>query len=109
MASSAASVVAPLSGPTGRLVAAHRGELRQVLRRHGLTDVHLIGSVARGDDREGSDVDLLVDFPAGTSLFDILRIRDELEMILGVEVDLIPDAGLKDHVRPRVRRDLIAL
>ncbi len=109
MASTAASVVGPLSGPTGRLVAAHRGELRQVLRRHGVTNARLFGSVARGDDHAGSDVDLLVDFPPGTSLFGILRIKDELETILGVEVDLIPSMGLKDRVRPLVRRDLIAL
>lgn len=109
MTSAATPVAEPLSGPTGRLVAAHRGELREVLRRHGMSNPRLFGSVARGDDHEGSDVDILVDFAAGTSLFTILRIQDELETILGVEVDLIPDAGLKDRVRVRVQRDLMAL
>ena len=90
-------------------MAAHRGELREVLRRHGVTNAHLFGSVARGDDHEGSDVDILVDFAGGTSLFDILKIQDELEQIIGVEVDLVPTGGLKDKVRARVRRNLIAL
>ena len=109
MANTTVAVGGPLSGPTGRRVAAHRDELRQVLRGHGVTNARLFGSVARGDDHEGSDVDLLVDFAPTTSLFKILRIKDELEMILGVEVDLIPSTGLKDRVRPLVRRDLIAL
>jgi predicted nucleotidyltransferase len=102
-------VGAPPRGPTGRLVAAHRGELQVVLRRHGVTNARIFGSVARGDDHEGSDVDILVDFAPGTSLFDVLKIQEELESILGVEVDLIPDSGLKDRVRIRAQRDMIAL
>lgn len=91
------------------LVAAHREVLKQVLHRHGVLNPRIFGSVARGEDAIGSDLDLLVDVAPGTSLFDILRIQDELETILGVEVDLIPDAGLKDSVRRQVERDLIAL
>lgn len=98
-----------LRGPTGRRVVDHRAELQAVLSRHGVTNAQVFGSVARGDDHEGSDVDLLVDFAPGTSLFDILRIQAELEDILDVEVDLVPSAGLKDRVRARVERDLIAL
>ncbi|MCA1784318.1 MAG: nucleotidyltransferase family protein [Dermatophilaceae bacterium] len=109
MASTASTDLEPLSGPTGMLVAAHREELKQVLRHHGVMNVRIFGSVARGEDAIGSDVDLLVDFAPGTSLFDILRIQDELETILGVEVDLIPDAGLKSRVRMQVEQDLIAL
>jgi uncharacterized protein len=99
----------PLSGPTGRLISAHRGELLEVLRRHGVSNARVFGSVARGDDHEGSDVDLLVEFAPGTGLFTVARIQDELEEILGVEVDLVPEAGLKATVRDRVERDLIAL
>lgn len=55
----------PLSGPTGRRVAAHRGELREVLHRHGVTNPEIFGSTARGDAHEDSDVDLLVDFAPG--------------------------------------------
>jgi predicted nucleotidyltransferase len=106
---STTSGVEPLSGPTGRLVAAHRDELREVLHRHGVRNPRLFGSVARGDDHACSDVDILVDFSPGTSLFDILKIQDELMAVLGVEVDLIPAAGLKDGARVRVQRDLIAL
>jgi len=99
----------PLSGPAGQRVAAHRGELREVLRRHGVTNPEIFGSAARGDDHEGSDVDILVDFPPGTSIIDIIGIQNELEDLLGVHVDLVPRNGLKERVRVRAAKDLIAL
>lgn len=55
------------------------------------------------------DVDILVDFAPGTGLLTILKIQAELEQILGVEVDLVPDAGLKDRVRMRMQQDLVPL
>lgn len=99
----------PLSGPTGRRVAAHRGELHEVLRRHGVTNPEIFGSAARGDDREDSDVDLLVDFAPGTSIIDIIGIQHELEDLLGVPVDLVPRSGLKERVRARAAKDLLPL
>jgi predicted nucleotidyltransferase/predicted transcriptional regulator of viral defense system len=104
-----APTLRPLAGPTGRLVAAHRRELNDVLRRHGVTNARIFGSVARGDDHEGSDLDLLVDFAPGTSLVDIIGIQDELESVLGAAVDLVPDKGLKERVRASAEPDLIAL
>lgn len=99
----------PLSGPTGRLVAAHRRVLNDVLRRHGVKNARIFGSVARGDDHEGSDLDLLVEFAPGTSLVDMIGIQDELESVLGAAVDLVPDKGLKERVRASAEPDLIAL
>lgn len=99
----------PLSGPTGRRVAAHRGELLDVLRRHGVTNPEVFGSAARGDDHEGSDVDLLVDFAPDTSIIDIIGIQQELQDLLGVPVDLIPRSGLKERVRARAAEDLLRL
>lgn len=97
------------TGPTGRVVAAHLDEMREILRRHGVSNVRIFGSVARGDDQRGSDLDLLVDFAPGTGLFTIAGIQAELERILGVEVDLVPAEGLKRRIRPDVERDLVPL
>lgn len=99
----------PLSGPTGQLVAARRGELLEVLRRHGVTNPEIFGSAARGDDHEGSDVDILVDFAPGTSIIDIIGIQRELADLLGVPVDLVPRNGLKERVRLRAEKDLLPL
>lgn len=99
----------PLSGPTGRRVANRRGELREVLRRHGVTNPEIFGSTARGDDHEDSDLDLLVDFAPDTSIIDIIGIQHELEDLLGVTVDLVARSGLKERVRARVEKDLLPL
>jgi predicted nucleotidyltransferase len=69
----------------------------------------VFGSVARGEDRPDSDVDLLADLPAGLSLFGLGRAEADLEAILGTRVDLIPAADLKPAVRARVEGDLVAL
>lgn len=100
MTETAAPARSPLSGPTGRRVTAHRGELLDVLGHHGVTNAAIFGSTARGDDHEGSDVDMLVDFAPGTDLFDMVRIKSELEEVLGAPVDLIPRAGLKERIQP---------
>lgn len=93
--------------PHGKRVAAHRGELLDVLRHHGVTNPEVFGSTARGDDHEGSDVDILVDFRPGTSTIDIIGIQHELEDLLGVPVDLVPRDGLKERVRLRAAKDLL--
>ena len=97
----------PLSGPVGQIVAAHLGELRDLLNGHGITNARLFGSVARGDDHEGSDVDLLVDVPEGTSLFDLVRIQRELEALLGLKVDL--GTEVKPQLRERIEAEAIPL
>lgn len=69
----------------------------------------VFGSVARGEDRPDSDVDLLVQLPAGMGLFAIAKVQNELEELLGSPVDLIPESGLKAGVRPAVEADLVRL
>jgi len=62
------------------------------MSRIGATNIRIFGSVVRGDDAEGSDLDLLVDVPRGTTLFDLGGALDDLQQTLGVRVDL-PTAG----------------
>jgi len=76
--------------PTDAL-AAHRDEVLAVLKAAGITNVRVIGSVLHGADRPGSDLDLLVQLPAGTGAFQLARVEAEVEAILGVPVDLVPD------------------
>jgi uncharacterized protein len=98
-----------LSGPVGRRVRRHRHDLIAAAAAHGVRNLRVFGSVARGEDRPGSDVDLLADLPPGLSLFGLGRVEAELEAILGSRADLIPAADLKPGVRARVQRDLVAL
>ena len=85
--------MSPLRG----LVAARREQVMAVAVRHHANRVRLFGSVARGDDRPDSDIDLLVDFAPESSLFDLMRMTRELEELLGHPVDVVSTGGLKDR------------
>lgn len=69
--------------------------MRAIAARHGAQQVRVFGSVARGEDRYDSDIDLLVTVRPGVGLFDLVEMQDELEAVLGVTVDVVSDGGLK--------------
>lgn len=62
----------------------------------------IFGSVLHGTDREGSDLDLLVDALPGATLFDLGGLRDELETLLGIQVDVLTPADLPPKFRAQV-------
>lgn len=66
-----------------RLVAERRDEIEQIARARGVTRIRLVGSVARGDDVTTSDIDFLVRFEPGRSLFDQAGLIHDLEQLLG--------------------------
>jgi predicted nucleotidyltransferase len=98
-----------LSGPVGRRVRRSRHELVAAAAARGVRNLRVFGSVARGEDRPDSDVDLLADLPPGLGLFGLGRVQEELEAILGTRVDLVPAQDLKPGVRVLVERELVAL
>lgn len=97
-----------LSGPIGRRVRRRRHELIAAAAAHGVTNLRVFGSVARGQDQPDSDVDLLADLPAGMGLLGLGRVQAELEEILGTHVDLVAGT-LKPDIRARADRDQIRL
>jgi predicted nucleotidyltransferase len=79
--------------------AAEGAPLRALVERHRGRRVRLFGSVARGEEREGSDIDLLVDFVPGSSLFDLMHLHSELEALLRHPVDVVSRGGLRARDR----------
>src|SRR5690242_16790824 len=79
------------------------------LRRLIVGNVRVFGSVARGEVRADSDLDLLIDVPADLGLLGLGRLADELEALLGARVDLVPSSDLEPGVRARVEADLVSL
>lgn len=77
------------------LVEEHRREITELARRHRGRSIAVFGSVARGEDQAGSDIDFLVEFEAGSSLFDLIHLQDELSALLGCRVDVVSVGGLK--------------
>ena len=89
-------------------IEAHKAAITAAARRHRATSIAIFGSVARGDDDERSDIDFLVDFEPGSSLFDLLHLQDELTQLLGCAVDLVSSRALKDRDE-HIRREAIPL
>jgi predicted nucleotidyltransferase/DNA-binding XRE family transcriptional regulator len=98
-----------LSGPVGRRVRRKRRDLVAAAAAHDVTNLRVFGSVARGEDRPDSDVDLLVDLPPHMGLLGLGQVQADLEAVLGTKVDLVPANDLKPAVRARAERDLLAL
>jgi predicted nucleotidyltransferase/DNA-binding XRE family transcriptional regulator len=101
--------LARLSGPVGRRVRRARRELTTAAAAHGVTNLRVFGSVARGEDRPDSDVDLLADIQPGMSLVGLGQVRADLEAVLGSAIDLVPAGSLKEAVREHAEADLVAL
>lgn len=90
------------------LLARHAHEVRGIVARHRARGVRVFGSVARGEDHPGSDIDLLVSFAADATLYDQVALTEELEALLGVHVDVVSAAGLSAR-HDAVRREAHAL
>jgi predicted nucleotidyltransferase len=80
----------------------HRDAVARVVHAHRARNARVFGSVARGSDTPGSDLDLLVDPTPQTTLFDIGAIRHELQLLLGVPVDVLTPEALPDSFRQQV-------
>ncbi len=83
-------------------LATHRDKLLAIAAGHGASNVRVFGSVARGADKEGSDIDVLVNVRKGTSLFGLVGLQLEMEEVLGVKVDLCTEGGLHPELKDRI-------
>ena len=92
------------------LVAKHREAILALAAKHGATDVRIFGSVARGEDDETSDVDVLVKMEEGSSLFEMGELLMDLRDLLGCTVDVISEhKDMRPHFRENVLRDAVAV
>ena len=91
------------------LLKAKRNEILDLTAKHGATKVRLIGSVARKEETQESDIDFLVEMESGRSLLDHAALILDLEALLGRKVDIASDRGLRPRVRERVLKEAIPL
>mgnify|MGYP000669207223 CR=1 FL=1 len=95
--------------PLGKRLRHRRRALLDTAARYGVHDVRVFGSVARGEDTESSDVDLLVELDANIGLLSLAKLTRELSEVVGVEVDVVPAGSLKATIRDDVLNEAIAL
>jgi predicted nucleotidyltransferase len=71
--------------------------------------VHVFGSVVRGEAKTGSDLDLLVKLEPGRSLLDLIAIKQDLEDLLGCEVDVVTEAAISPYMKEQVLKEAVSL
>jgi len=86
-----------------------REAILQIAAKHGARNVRVFGSVARGEADDQSDIDFLVDMEPGRSLLDLGGLLMDLQDLLGQNVDVVTERGLKPRIRERVLHEAVAL
>lgn len=87
-----------------------REDILRLAEKYGATNVRVFGSVARGDATPQSDVDLLVTFRSGASLYDLAGLSRDLTGLLGHSVDVLSDhPRLRDRLRRNILREVVPL
>lgn len=83
----------------------YRHAIRASVSRRHTANPRVFGSVLKGTDKEGSDLDILVDALPGTTLFDLGGLQVELQDLLGVQVDLLTPGDLPEKYRNKVLKE----
>jgi len=87
----------------------YRSDARAIIARYPLENPRIFGSAARGSDREGSDIDILVRLSGNLSYFDLSALERELATLMGVKVDVRTEGEFSAEMLDRISRDFLAL
>jgi uncharacterized protein len=90
-------------------LAKHREEVLEIIAKYPVSNPRVFGSVARGDDVEGSDIDIVIHPHAELTYFDVGRLAFELETLLNCKVDVGEDDAIKKHAKDSILRDARAI
>ena len=86
-----------------------RGAVREAVGRYHTENPRIFGSVLHGSDKDGSDIDMLVDALPGATLFDLGGLQLELEDMLGVHVDLLTPGDIPAKFRDQVLAEALPI
>ena len=92
-----------------RDILARREDIRRVAAKHGARHLRLFGSVVRGEQGAGSDVDLLVHLDEDRSVLDHVALIQDLGDLLGCKVDVVNDKALHWVIRDQVLEEAVPL
>jgi uncharacterized protein len=88
---------------------ARRADILRLAREHGASNVRVFGSVARGEANADSDIDFLVEFQPGTSVWDVIGLWQDLSALLGSHVSVVTESTLEGRFRQSVLKDAVPL
>lgn len=87
----------------------NRDTILRIAHSHGAHNLRVFGSRARGEARPDSDADILVKLDSGRSLLDLVAIKQDLEDLLGFEVDVVTEAAISPYMREQVLKEAVGL
>lgn len=85
------------------------GEIMRIAQSHGATRVRLFGSAVSGDFNDNSDIDVIVTMKPGSSLLDLIAIKQDLEDLLGRHVDVVTENSLSPYIRDDILKKAVNL
>jgi hypothetical protein len=94
---------------TLKLIQDKKSDILAIAARHGAANVRLFGSVARGDDSETSDVDLLVSMEKNRSLYDLIGLQQDVQKILNRKVDVLTDKSINSYLQTKILQEAVLL
>lgn len=86
-----------------------RSHIISIAFTHGAKKISVFGSVARKEESNSSDIDFLVEFEDGRNLFDLIRLKQELESLLGRPVDVVSSNAIHSSIREQILHEAIQL
>lgn len=86
-----------------------RDKIYAIASKYGAKHIRIFGSAATGQTHPDSDVDFLVDLSPGRNLFDLGGLLMDLHILLGCEVDVVTEAGIRPRIRRRILKEAISL
>jgi predicted nucleotidyltransferase len=86
-----------------------REEILRIAASHGARNIRICCAMARGEARTDSDLDVLVSLEPGRSVLDLVAIKQDLEDLLGCEVDVVTEAAISPYIREQVLEEAVSL
>lgn len=90
------------TSPLRQLLDDKKPEILALAEKYNLYNVRVFGSVARGEDTEDSDIDLLIDMDKGNGLFNWFEFWADVRELLERNVDVIPEKNLRWYLKKQV-------
>ncbi len=87
----------------------YREAIVRIAASHGARNIRIFGSLARGQARPDSDIDILIKLDPERSLLDIIAIKQDLEDLLGRQVDVVTEAAISPYIRDQVLKEAVNL
>ncbi len=92
-----------------KIIKEKRRQVLQIAASHGARNIQVFGSLARGEAGPASDLDILVQLDPDRSLLDLIAIKQDLEDLLGCQVDVVTKAAISPYIRDQILKEAVAL